>query len=167
MWKMSNILQKRLWHIFHLFDSISIILQCEIEDMDERPNKHHNTMIDFEKTVQNELIRIKAFLNYKKFIGRSGCNCDYCNKIGFEDLKNMCKKGLSYLYMTYEEINTLEENLQINEKSDKIFLHRLKMLLIKIITVIRKIQNYVSSDVVKIPHHIVKKHWKTLLKKYY
>ena len=164
---MSNILQKRLWHIFHLFDSISIVLQGEIEDMDEKPSKHHNTMLDFEKTVQKELIRIKTFLKYKKFIARSGCNCDYCSKIGFEDLKSMCIKGLSYLYMTYEEINTLEKNLQINEKSEKIFLHRLKMLLIKIITVIRKIQNYVSPDLAKIPHHIVKKPWKTLLKKYY
>ena len=164
---MSNILQKRLWHIFHWFDSISIILQCEIEDMDERPNKHHNTMLDFEKTVQKELIGIKTFLNYKKFIVRSGCNCDYCSKIGFEDLKNMCKKGLSYLYMTHEEINTLEKNLQINEKSDKIFLYRLKMLIIKIITLVKKIQNYVSPDLAKIPHHIVKKPWTPLLKKYY
>ena len=163
---MSNILQKRLWHIFNLIDSISIVLQCEVEDMNERPNSHHSTMLDFENTVQNQLIKIKTFLRYKKFIIRYGCNCDYCNKIGFEDLKNMCKKGLSYLYMTFEEIDILEKNLQINEKSDKIFLNRLKMLLIKIITVVTKIQNYVSSDASKIPHHIVKETWKTLLKKY-
>ena len=34
MW---NSLHKRLWHIFKLIDAISIVLLCEIEDMNENP----------------------------------------------------------------------------------------------------------------------------------
>ena len=69
--------------------------------------------------------------------------------------------------MTYEDIIEHEKNLKTNENSDKVFLHRLKLHLFKIIENIRKIQKYVSVDVPKIPDHIVKKRWKTLLKKYY
>ena len=69
--------------------------------------------------------------------------------------------------MTYEDIIEHERNLKTNENSDKVFLHRLKLHLFKIIENIRKIQNYVSTDVPKIPDHIVKKPWKTILKKYY
>ena len=71
------------------------------------------------------------------------------------------------MYMTYEDIIEHEKNLKTNENSDKVFLHRLKLHLFKIIENIRKIQNYVSADVPKIPDHIVKKPWKTILKKYY
>ena len=159
---MLNLLHTKIWHIFQLIDSISILLHGEIEDMDEIPNKHHNTMLDFEKILQKDLVTIKAFLKYK-----SACKCDYCGKIGFQDLKNMCEKGLSSMYMTYEDIIEHERNLKTNENSDKVFLHRLKLHLFKIIENIRKIQNYVSTDVPKIPDHIVKKPWKTILKKYY
>ena len=69
--------------------------------------------------------------------------------------------------MTYEDIIEHERNLKTNENSDKVFLHRLKLHLFKIIENIRKMQNYVSTDVPKIPDHIVKKPWKTILKKYY
>ena len=69
--------------------------------------------------------------------------------------------------MTYEDIIEHERNLKTNENSDKVFLHRLKLHLFKIIENIRKIQKYVSTDVPKIPDHIVKKPWKTILKKYY
>ena len=164
---MLNLLDTKIWHIFQLVDSISILLHGEIEDMDEIPNKHHNTMLDFEKIIQKDLVTIKAFLKYKKFMSKSGCKCDYCGKIGFQDLKNMCEKGLSSMYMTYEDIIEHERNLKTNENSDKVFLHRLKLHLFKIIENIRKMQNYVSTDVGKIPHHIVKKPWKTILKKYY
>ena len=167
MW---NSLHKRLWHIFKLIDAISIVLLCEIEDMNEKPNKHDDVMLDFEKIVQNDLIRIKPFLKYKKFIFKSGCNCHYCVKIGFEDLRSMCKKGLAYLYILYEEIIAHEKNLQNDEKSDKIFLHRLKLHLFRIIRNMKKIQNTITSDssnLQEIPSHIVKKPWKTLLKKYY
>ena len=51
MW---NSLHKRLWHIFKLIDAISIVLLCEIEDMNEKPNKHDNVMLDFEKIVHSE-----------------------------------------------------------------------------------------------------------------
>ena len=67
----------------------------------------------------------------------------------------------------YIPIIAHEKNLQTNENSDKLFLRRLKLHLIKIIENIRKIQKYVSTDVPKIPDHIVKKPWKTILKKYY
>ena len=159
---MLNLLHTKIWHIFQLIDSISILLHGEIEDMDEIPNEYHNTMLDFEKILQKDLVTIKAFLKYK-----SGCKCDYCTKIGFQDLKNMCEKGLSSMYMTYEDIIEHERNLKTNENSDKVFLHRLKLHLFKIIENIRKMQNYVSTDVPKIPDHIVKKPWKTILKKYY
>ena len=110
---------------------------------------------------------MKSFLKHKKFVSKSGCKCDYCDKIGFQDLKNMCEKGLSSIYMTYENIIEHEKSLKNNENSDKVFLHRLKLHLFKILGNIRKMQNYVSTDVGKIPHHIVKKPWKTILKKYY
>ena len=142
-------------------------MHCEIEDMNDRPNKHHNTMLDFEKMLQKDLVTMKSFLKHKKFVSKSGCKCDYCVKIGFQDLKNMCEKGLSSIYMTYENIIEHEKSLKNNENSDKVFLHRLKLHLFKIIENIRKMQNYVSTDVGKIPHHIVKKPWKTILKKYY
>ena len=164
---MLNFLHTKLWHIFQLLDSISILLNCEIEDMDDRPNKHHNTMLDFEKMIQNDMVTIKTFLGYKKFISKSGCKCHYCEKIGFQDLKNMCEKGLSSIYMTYENIIDHEKGLNNNENSDKVFLHRLKLQLFKLIHNIRKMKNYVSSDMVEIPDHIVKKPWKTILKKYY
>ena len=164
---MLNLIHTKIWHIFQLVDSISILLHGEIEDMDEIPNKHHNTMLDFEKIIQKDLVTIKAFLKYKKFMSKSGCKCDYCGKIGFQDLKNMCEKGLSSMYMTYEDIIEHEKNLKTNENSDKVFLHRLQLNLFKIIENVRKIQKYVSVDVPKIPDHIVKKRWKTLLKKYY
>ena len=82
----------------------------------------------------------------------------------------MCKKGLAYLYILYEEIIAHEKNLQNDEKSDKIFLHRLKLHLFRIIRNMKKIQNTITSDssnLQEIPSHIVKKPWKTLLKKYY
>lgn len=142
-------------------------MHCEIEDMNDRPNKHHNTMLDFEKMLQKDLVTMKSFLKHEKFVSESGCKCDYCVKIGFQDLKNMCEKGLSSIYMTYENIIEHEKSLKNNENSDKVFLHRLKLHLFKIIENIRKMQNYVSTDVGKIPHHIVKKPWKTILKKYY
>lgn len=167
MW---NSLHKKLWHIFQLIDAISIVLLCEIEDMNEKPNKHDKTMLDFEKMIQNDLIRLKTFLKYKKFIFKCACNCHYCTKIGFEDLANMCKKGLSCLYTLYEEIISYEKNLQNNEKNDKIFLHRLKLNLFRIIRNLEKIQNKITphlSNLQKIPNHIAKKPWKTLLKKYY
>ena len=164
---MLNFIHTKIWHIFQLLDSISILLHCEIEDMNDRPNKHHNTMLDFEKMLQKDLVTMKSFLKHKKFVSKSGCKCDYCGKIGFQDLKNMCEKGLSSIYMTYENIIEHEKSLKNNENSDKVFLHRLKLHLFKIIENIRKMQNYVSTDVGKIPHHIVKKPWKTILKKYY
>ena len=119
-----------------------MILQCELEDKNEDYlHKNDVIMLRIEEMIHTSLIKLRQFFTYKKITLKGSCKCHFCVKIGCEDLENMCKKTLSCLYVVCHEVILLKKESEDDDKSDKIFLSRLKINLIKIIKNIKMIGN--------------------------
>ena len=77
---------KKLIHIFHIIDSISLNLLTKLENIN-KCSLYNLNLIKFEKWTNKTLLKLQVFLENRKFI-KTPCDCHFCNKVGFESINH-------------------------------------------------------------------------------